>query len=98
MARPTISTKRLAIDKTNAQMVVVVAAASFITVFCLIASKAVWSQYGYQSRVTSSQETANKNLNQSIKAFGNLVTSYDAFNSSSATPVVLAKTTAATPK
>ena len=78
-----ISTKRLAISKTNAQMVAVVAAAAFITVFCLVASKAVLSQNQYQSRVTAAKTKAHVQLQNNIDTFGSLVTAYDKFNGAS---------------
>jgi hypothetical protein len=81
MAGPIISTKRLAITKANAQIVAIMAVASFLTVFCLIASKAVWSQTRYQARVTSADEKANQQLQQNIQSFGHLANSYDNFNS-----------------
>jgi hypothetical protein len=80
MAKTVISTKRLAISKANAQVVVILAVASFLTVFCLVASKAVWSQTRYQARVTTANEKATKQLKQNIKAFKNLTVSYDAFD------------------
>ncbi len=83
MAKLNISTKRMAISKTNARVVGILGVASFVTVFCLVASKAVFSQNSYQSRVTSKQETAKKNLNDNIKAFNNLVISYNSFNTAS---------------
>lgn len=79
-AKPAISTKRLAISKANAQMVAVVAVAAFVTVFCLIASKAVLSQNQYQSRVTSAKEKAHQQLQKNIQTFGNLQTAYKAFD------------------
>lgn len=82
MAKPNISTKHIAIDKAQAQMVVVTAIAAFITVFCLIACKAVLSQNQYQSRVTKAKEEAHKQLQANIKAFDSLVTSYKAFDAS----------------
>jgi competence transcription factor ComK len=82
MAKLEISTKRLAISKANAQIVVVIAVASFVTVFCLVASRAVWSQTRYQARVTTASEKAHQQLDKNIKAFDNLVTSYKKFDSS----------------
>jgi len=79
MAKAQISTKRLAISKANAQVVIVVAVASFVSVFCLVASQAVWSQTRYQARVTSKSELAHQKLQKNIKAFSSLVTSYKAF-------------------
>jgi hypothetical protein len=83
MAKPEISTKRLAISKANAQMVAVVGVASFVTVFCLVASQAVWGQTRYQARVTAKAETANQQLKKNIQAFNSLVSSYNKFDSSS---------------
>ena len=77
---PQISTKRLAIDKAQAQMVGIVAAAAFVAVFCLVASRAVFSQNRYQARVISSKEKAHKQLKQNISTFSDLQTSYKAFN------------------
>ena len=81
MAKLEASTKRLAISKANAQMVAIVSVAAFVTVFCLVAAKDVWSQTRYQARVTSKDEKANQQLQANIKAFGNLVNSYHNFDS-----------------
>jgi len=89
-----IPTKRLAIDKAQAQTVGVVAAAAFVTIFCLVAAKGVLSQNQYQARVTSKKEAAHKQLQQNIQAFcgtadgtnctpGSLVGSYKSFDSAS---------------
>ena len=80
MAKPAISTKRLAISKANAQMVAIVSVAAFVAVFCLVASKAIWSQTRYQARVTAKQELANQQLKKNIQTFGNLQTAYKAFD------------------
>jgi hypothetical protein len=80
---PQISTKRLAITKANAQMVGIVAIAAFITIFCLVASKAVFSQNRYQARVITAKEKAHKQLEQNIDTFSNLQTAYKAFDSTS---------------
>jgi hypothetical protein len=81
MDTPQISTKRLAIDKSNAQMVIVVAVASFITVFCLVATRAVFTQNRYQAKVISAKEKAHKQLQSNLKAYSNLSTSYKIFDS-----------------
>jgi len=83
MAKPTIVTKRLAINKANTQMVIVVAVAAFITVFCLVASKAVFSQYQYQAKVTTAKEKALQQLQKNITAFGSLSSSYQRFDTQS---------------
>jgi hypothetical protein len=80
MADTQISTKRLAISKANAQMVGIVAAAAFVTIFCLVASNAVFSQNRYQARVISAKEKAHKQLQDNIDNYGNLATAYNAFD------------------
>lgn len=81
MNTPQISTKRLAISKSNAQMVGAVAAASFITVFCLVAAKTVFSQNAYQAKVISAKEKAHDQLQKNLKAYDSLSTSYKIFDS-----------------
>ncbi len=83
MATNPISTKRLAISKANAQMVAVVAIAAFITVFCLVASSAVFSQNRYQARVISAKQKAHNQLVANIDSYNNLATAYKAFDSAS---------------
>lgn len=83
MADNMISTKYVAISKANAQMVVVVAVASVITVFCLMASNAVFGQNRYQAKVISAKEKAHKQLQQNIDNYGNLATAYKAFDNAS---------------
>jgi len=83
MAKPEASTKRLAISKANAQTVAIVAVASFVTVFCLVAAKAVWGQTRYQARVTSASEKAHQQLLKNISAFSDLLDSYQKFDSAS---------------
>ncbi|HVX47973.1 MAG TPA: hypothetical protein VHA05_01305 [Candidatus Saccharimonadales bacterium] len=78
-----ISTKRVAISKANAQMVAVVAAAAFVSVFCLVASNAVFSQNRYQARIISAKEKAHKQLQRNISNYSDLATSYKAFDNAS---------------
>jgi hypothetical protein len=73
------STKRVAISKANAQMVSIVAVAAFVTIFCLVASKAILSQNQYQSRVIKAKDEAHKQLEANIKAFDDLTDSYKKF-------------------
>ncbi len=79
MAKPLISTKRLLIDKANSTIVIVVAVASFVTVFSLVATKALLSQRGYQARVTSEKEKAVKQLKANVNAVSTLQTAYKGF-------------------
>ena len=78
-----ISTKRIAISKANAQMVGIVAAACFISIFCLFAAKAVWSQNAYKAKVIGLKQKANTQLTKNVQAFGALKSSYAKFDSES---------------
>lgn len=83
MFKPDLSTKRLAINKANAQMVTAVAVAAFVSVFCLMASRAVWMQIHYQSRVTAQKQQAHQQLQKNLAAFDELVQSYQSFDNAS---------------
>jgi hypothetical protein len=72
--------KRLAISKANAQIVAVIGIASFVVVFCLVASKALISQNSYQVKVASEKTKANKQLDANLESFNALKTSYAKFN------------------
>lgn len=74
-----ISTKHLAINKANAQMVTAVAVASFLVVFCLVATHSLWSQRGYLSRVTKAKEQAKTQLADDVQAINSLKSHYDDF-------------------
>jgi hypothetical protein len=83
MKKLEVQTKQLAISKANAQMVGIVAAACFVTIFCLFASKAVWTQNRYESKVITVKEKARDQLDKNIKAFNSLQTAYQAFDNNS---------------
>ena len=83
MAKLELSGKHLAIDKANTQMVAVVAVASFVTVFCLVAANSLWGQKNYQSRLIAAKEKANTQLKANIKAVDTLVSHYKAFTGTS---------------
>lgn len=78
-----ISTKRLAIGKANAQMVAIVGVAAFVSIFCLVASNAVFSQNRYQARVITAKEKAHKQLEENINNYSDLATAYKAFDGAS---------------
>lgn len=79
MTKLDISTKRVAISKANAQTVAFVAVASFVTVFCLVATQAMWSQNAYERKVVSAKEKANRQLKANIQAVDKLMASYKKF-------------------
>ncbi len=73
------SVKHLLVDKNNKTMVIIVAIASFVTVFSLVASKSLLSQQSYQKRVTTEKEKAVKQLKTNIAAVNELETHYKSF-------------------
>lgn len=73
--------KRVAISKANGQMIAAIAIASFVAVFCLIATKAAWGQNRYQAKVTTEKEKAKHQLDTNIQAFNSLLDSYKKFDS-----------------
>jgi hypothetical protein len=77
------SSKHMAISKTNAQTVAAVGIASFITIFCLVATKTLYGQYQYQSHVIKAENTADTQLQSNISAYKSLVSSYTSFDNTS---------------
>jgi hypothetical protein len=73
------STKRIQINKANARIVVILAVASFLVTFSLIASKGLLSQRSYQSRVISKKKEALTQLEHNAAAAKDLITSYEQF-------------------
>jgi Tfp pilus assembly protein PilO len=61
----------------------IVGVAAFISVFCLVASKAVFSQNSYQSRLTKAEQTTLAQLQTNQNNLNQLTTAYKAFVGSS---------------
>ena len=80
MANKNITSKKVAISKSNAQVVTVVAVACFISVFCLFASKAVWDSNTYKAKVISVKQKAHNQLSQNVKSYDSLKASYEDFD------------------
>ena len=80
MAESSLSKKAAQLSKTNARMVGIVGAASFIVIFCLVASNALISQNKYQSHVAVAKESAKKQLDANVAAYNTLQNSYNKFN------------------
>lgn len=74
-----VSFKRIQINKANTVMVAAVAAAAFITVFSLVAARALWSTRGYQQRVINEKEASVAQLEANLAAVDDLVASYKVF-------------------
>lgn len=76
-------TKRALIDKANTTTVIAAAVASFLVVFSLVASRALFSQAMYQNRVITAKKATLKQLDANLAARDDLVSSYEAFVSTS---------------
>lgn len=83
MARPTISTKRIQIDKAKANVVMFVAVAAFLSVFSLVSSKALLTKRSFENRVITEKEKTLKTFKDNNSAAEKLVTAYKTFNGSS---------------
>lgn len=83
MAKTTISTKHLLIDKANTTVVIATSVAAFVLVFSLVASKSLINQAAYQNRVISKDRQAVNQLKTDIATSATLVSSYKAFTSTS---------------
>lgn len=79
---PRISAKRVAVDKANTTVVIVVAVASFIIAFSLVASKSLLEQRSYQAKAESAQQTTLDLLRKNNEEAKKLTTSYQEFASS----------------
>jgi hypothetical protein len=75
-----ISAKHLQISKANSIITIAVAAAAFVAVTCLVASRAMLQQRSYQAKVISEKELAVKTLKDNVKAVDTLVVAYKEFN------------------
>ena len=80
IAKQVISTKRLQIDKARANVVMVIAIASFVAVFSLVSARALLTKRSFQSRVIDQKKTTLDTLKANNAAAEQLVTSYKAFN------------------
>lgn len=75
------STKRVAISKANTQIMIVVAIASVLSVFALVAAKTLWSEQGAQARLIHAKEQARDQLKANVAAVDKLMASYKDFES-----------------
>lgn len=79
MAKVAVSTKRIAISKANSQMIAIVAAASVVSIFCLVGAKALWAQNAYTAKVITAKEKAHRQLQDNLEAADALVKAYKGF-------------------
>lgn len=79
MSKMKFSTKKILVDKANAQIVGMIAGATVVVIFSLVGSRALLSQRSYQSRVITEKEKAVKQLKVNIGTVNSLVDSYNRF-------------------
>ncbi len=77
------STKKRQISKVNSMVVVVVAIAGFVSVSCVMASRTLLSQQGYQAKIISEKEKAKKQIDSNVAAVSSLEAAYKEFAGSS---------------
>lgn len=77
---PQLSTKKIAIDKAYATIMLVIGISTFLVVFSLVASKSLFSQMRYQSKVSSQKQKALETLKDNLASSDQLITSYQAFS------------------
>jgi hypothetical protein len=75
--RKGISTKHLQIDKAQSRLLAIVIAATVLTVFCLLSSKALISQARYHRRVLDARREAVKQLQTNVNSAQQLVKYYN---------------------
>ena len=78
-SRAKLSTKRLAIDKFNATVVLQISIAAFVSVFCLVSINSLFSQRAYQAKVESKKQAALAQLESNIESVDQLLASYQEF-------------------
>lgn len=79
MIRPELSLKRVALSKSNTQVVAVTAVAAFITVFCLVTANYLLGIRSYQAKILNADNVADSQLKRDVIAKNDLVSSYHAF-------------------
>lgn len=79
MANPGLSTKRLAISKAEANLLIVIGVAVFISVFSIVASKTLFDQMLYQNKVISKKEKALDTAKANLQSVNDLANSYQEF-------------------
>jgi hypothetical protein len=84
MPKPTkskaVSTKRIQIDKSRSNLVIIIAIAAFLTVFSLVSVRALLVKRGFQGRVIAEKEATLKTLKDNNAAATELANSFKVFN------------------
>src|SRR3990167_1895281 len=88
MKTPDVINKRLKTNKSETRLVVAVAIATVITVFCLLSSKTLFSQASYNKRVLDARRDALTQLNANVEAADKLVDQYQIFQTGNPTNII----------
>lgn len=90
-----ITSKRaIELDRDESSLLLIIAAATILTVFCLVSAKALISQTSYQRRVINARHAATAQIQANIQKANSLVTQYnDVFEGSNATNILGGKNT-----
>ena len=75
------SVKRMAIDKANASLIIIITITIFVVVFSVVSSKALYTQMKYQSKVIGKKETTLKQIESNKKEVEKLNLAYKEFSS-----------------
>lgn len=76
MAKLAKTNKHVQIDKSQSTMMAIIIAASVVTIFCLVSSKALLSHAAYQRKVVNANHAAVKQLQSNVTAANQLVQQY----------------------
>lgn len=79
MKSPRLSTKRIAIDKANGTLLMVVGVSVFVSIFSIVASNSLIKQLNYQARVIDAKETTLIQVEKNINEVELLTTAYKEF-------------------
>lgn len=84
-----ISKKHLEIDKAQSTIVGVIAAATIVTVFCLMSSRALISKAAYQNKVINERQKSSTQLEKNVKDAEVFLAQYNSvFNGDSPTNII----------
>ena len=92
--KPQKITKGIKSSKAESKLLMIVAAATVISVFCLVSAKTLLGQALYHKRVIDARHAAVQQLNANVDAANTLVSQYQAFQTGSPTNIIGGKNSA----
>lgn len=88
MKTPNFISKGLKTNQSEPKLVLIVAVATIITVFCLVSAKTLFSQASYNRRVVDARRQSLDQLNRNIETSKTLVTQYQIFQTGNPTNII----------